>query len=127
MLFNIHKGHNLKYMYSFQTHTLNLSRVVILGVLAADRLLNLSNASIEAKALSVGVTRLLNTAGNPDAPSSVHTVIAGDKGSVVLAEDEVAGVVDLPALGLGVARVRVSGSVLKNTLAWNLLVLSTKY
>ena len=85
---------------------LNLSRV--LRVLAADGLLNLGNASVEAEALRVGVTRVLNTGSNPDAPGSVDTVVAGDERSVVLAEDEVAGVVNLPALCLGVARVGVS-------------------
>jgi hypothetical protein len=109
-------------MYNPKTQTLNLSRVVILRVLAADRLLNLGNAGVEAKALLVGVTRVLNTGSNPDAPGSVHTVIAGDERSVVLAEDEVAGVVNLPALCLGVARVGLSLGILKNTLAWNLLV-----
>jgi len=65
---------------------------------------------------------VLNTGSNPDAPRTVLTGLAGDERSVVLAEDEVAGVVDLPALCLGVARVGLSGSVLKNTLACNLLV-----
>lgn len=90
--------------------------VAVLRVDAASGILNLCDASVETKALLVGVTGVLSTSSNPDAPRIVEAVVAGSEVGFVLTKDEVARLVDLPALGLGVARIRLSAGVLKNTL-----------
>ncbi|KAI6753647.1 hypothetical protein HG531_005816 [Fusarium graminearum] len=85
-------------------------------------LLGLSDAGAEAVALLLAVTGVVGTGGDPDAPgvSGLETR-AGHEASVVAAKDEVAVLVDLPALSLGVARVVLLASVLENTLAWLLV------
>lgn len=87
------------------------------GVDTAGTLLEHISASREAKALLLAETGAVEASVNPDVPRLVGTVGAGDETCVVLAEDEVARLVDLPALRLAVLRDVAIAAVLENTLA----------
>ncbi|KAI6776006.1 hypothetical protein HG530_002764 [Fusarium avenaceum] len=68
----------------------------------AGTLLELINTSRKAKALLLTVTGTVAASVDPDVPRIAGTVGAGDETCVIRTEDEVAGLVDLPALGLAV-------------------------
>jgi hypothetical protein len=93
--------------------------VAVLGVDTADRLLNLNDAGVETKALLLVPAGVRGTSGNPDGPGvAVLGTGAGHERSVVVAEDKVSRLVNMPSLSLRVATVRSGVSVLENTLSY---------
>jgi hypothetical protein len=71
---------------------------------------------VDGSAVDVGVTGVGVASGNPDSPGAVDTVGA-DGEAVSVGEVEVAGLVDLPSLGLRVPGETGAVVVLEDALA----------
>jgi len=101
--------------------SLGLTRV--LGVKAAGRVFNLSNAGVESKTLLVAVSRAGVTSGNPNGPRTIRAVGAGSETASIV-KVKVARLIDLPALCLERLGKWVlgDGGILKNTLAYMMLI-----
>lgn len=102
--------------YLYKNHHLQHSNTLVRSVSAAVGLLNLDSAGREAEA-SLVAGGVVDTSGNPDTPGTVDAVGAGDEAGAV--ESQVAGLIDLPAGGLGVTGSGLSaGDVSELALTW---------
>jgi hypothetical protein len=90
----------------------------VFGVNAANSVLNLSNAGVEAKTLLLAVSRARVTGSNPDVPRAIRAVGAGSE-TASIGKVKVASLVNLPTLCLECLGKLVvgDGGILKNTLS----------